>query len=177
MALKNRQDHFSQKSYQKRTENGDSMKNIENGHSRIMRLGRFFTGGYAILMGVLFVFTQTIKLVSPDASEEEMAKLPFGVFDWGYVWSDTLVAAPTLLVGGVLFLSRNLVAHNLGRILAFAGFTINLYAIIFFIIGLEAIGHPLDNDELWLNLIFTTLGVIAMIHIVIEVLKEHKNGP
>ena len=151
------------------------MDDVEISQSRAKRgLSTCFAGVYAVLVGILFFLMQTTKLIRPDAAEAEMAELPFGLFDWGYVWSDTLVAGPALLAGGILLLSRNQAAHGLGRILVFAGFTVNLYAMIFFCIGLEAVGHPMSTAELWLNVAFTALGVITMIHIAVEVLKEYK---
>ena len=47
---------------------------------------------------------------------------------------------------------------------------------IFFFIGLEAVGQPMSTTELWLNIVFTALGVMTMIHIAVEVLKEYKTA-
>ncbi|MBU1694170.1 MAG: hypothetical protein KJ726_11340 [Verrucomicrobia bacterium] len=135
-------------------------------------LGTWFSGVYAILVGILFFAMQTTKLWRPEAAEAEMAKMPFGRFDWGYVWADTLVPGPALLAGGILLLIRRRAARNLGRLLVFAGFALNLYAMIFFWVGLEVVGQPLAAGELWMNLAFTILGVLVMIHVALQAMRE-----
>jgi len=127
---------------------------------------------YAMIGGILFFIMQTSKLFRIEAAEIEMAESPLGLFDWGYVWADTLLIVPFLFVGGILLLMRNRLVHRLGRLLIFAGFLLHLYAIIFFFIGLRAIGQPVSATEFWLNIIFTILGVISMIYCMWKTITE-----
>ena len=120
---------------------------------------------FAIVAGLLFFAMQTSKLFRPEAAEAEMRHLPFGLFDWGYVWSDTIVAGPALFLGGILLLWGGARSLRLGQILTFAGFALNLYAIIFFTIGLRAVGEPLAGSELWFNVIITILGLASMVYL------------
>jgi hypothetical protein len=78
-------------------------------------------------------------------------------------WSDTLVAGPALLIGGLALLFRNTRVQRAGQLLSFTGFAINLYAMIEVMIGFWAIGRPLQGALLWGNIILTALGVLCMI--------------
>ena len=124
----------------------------------------FLVGLLAFLYGVLFFITQTSKLFSPESAEVEMLKEPFGLFDWGFVWADTVFLGLMLLIGGILllFLSSDR-ARRLGHLLAFAGFAMNLYATIFFIVGLQAAGEPMSGAELAVNTVFAFVGLLCMI--------------
>jgi hypothetical protein len=130
---------------------------------------------YAILGGIAFLVIQTGKLLRPASADAGMASLPLGRFNWGFVWSDTLVAGPLLLLGGFLMLTPNHSALRLGNLLTFTGFTINLYAMICLWIGFYAIGHPMQGIELWSNIFLTFLGVLGMIHIGMQTIREAKN--
>lgn len=127
---------------------------------------------YAILGGMAFFVVQTSKLLRPDSANAEMATSPLGRFDWGYVWSDTLVAGPALLIGGILLFSKKHAHQRLGRLLVFTGFAINLYAMICIWIGFWALGRPMLGSLLWSNIILTFLGVLCMIYLAIQVSKE-----
>jgi hypothetical protein len=127
---------------------------------------------YAMVGGLVFFLIQTSKLFRPEAAEVEMAKLPFGRFDWGYVWSDTLVAGPALFLGGILLLTRNRSTHRLGRLWVFTGFAINLYAMIFIWVGFWAVGQPIRGVALWSNVVLTALGVLSMIYLAVQTMKE-----
>jgi hypothetical protein len=124
----------------------------------------FIVGLLAFLYGVLFFITQTSKLFSPESAEADMLKEPFGLFDWGFVWADTVFLGLMLLIGGILllFLSGDR-ARRLGHLLAFAGFAMNLYATIFFVVGLQAAGEPMSGGELAVNTAFAFVGLLCMI--------------
>jgi len=115
---------------------------------------------------------QTSKLFRVETAELEMAEMPFGRFDWGFVWADTLVAGPLLVIGGIFYVFRNRWKSYIGGLLIFSGFTVNLYAMIFFIIGLQAAGHPMAASEFIVNLIFTLLGIMCMISIAVDALRK-----
>lgn len=129
---------------------------------------RIAIGVYAILAGMLFFVLQTARFVHPEVSESAMRETFFGLFEWGFVWADTLVAGPFLLFGGVLMFGRH---ARLGELLAFAGFAINLYAIVFFFVGLDAVGRPVSGFELYFNLSFTFFATVAMVSIARSVLR------
>lgn len=126
---------------------------------------------YAIFGGAAFFSIQTGRLLKPAASEAAFAQLPLGRFNWGFVWSDTLMAGPALLIGGLLMLGRRDAIKRLGRLLTFAGFAINLYAMIILWIGLAAIGEPMRAGELGMNIVLTFLGVLCMIRIAFQITK------
>ena len=132
----------------------------------------YLTALYAILGGMAFFVIQTSKLLRPESAEIVMAASPLGRFDWGYVWSDTLVAGPALLIGGILLLARNRFVLRLGRLLVFAGFAINLYAMIGLWVGFSAIGQPMHGAVLWMNIILTFLGALCMIHLGIQAARD-----
>jgi hypothetical protein len=134
----------------------------------------FLIALYAILGSLMFFGIQTSKLFRPEAAAAEMAKLPLGQFEWGFVWSDTLVAGPALLLGGILLLTRHRRAHRLGRLLVFAGFAINLYAMTFLWIGFWAIGQPIRGLEFWGNVVLTALAVLSMIYLAIQTMNEDR---
>ena len=139
---------------------------------RKVRLITYLIAGYAVACGMGFFIMQTGKLLRPEAANIEMASFPLGRFDWGYVWSDTLVAGPALLIGGIVLLARSRFAQRLGQLLVFTGFAINLYAMIGFWVGFWAIGQPMHGPELWINIILTFLGVLCMIHLAIQAVRD-----
>ncbi|MBN2001689.1 hypothetical protein JW935_29380 [candidate division KSB1 bacterium] len=116
----------------------------------------------AIFYGFLFLFTQTGKLLQPLTAETEMAKLPFGLFDWGYVWADTLIIVPMLLIGGTLLPGKQ---FRLGALLIFGGMGINLYATVFFIVGLSAVDYFLGLPEKTFLLLTAFLGLVCMVYL------------
>jgi hypothetical protein len=136
------------------------------------RPGTFLIALYAIFGGATFFLIQTSKLLRPVSAGIEMVGQPLGLFNWGYVWSDTLVAGPTLLIGGILLLSSNRYAQRLGRLLAFTGFMINLYAMICLWTGFWAIGQPMHGAELWTNVALTFLGILCAIELGIQAVKD-----
>lgn len=99
-----------------------------------------------------------------------MLELPLGRFDWGFVWADTLVPMPMLIGGALLLLGRR---NRLGLLLIFGGCAINLYATIFFIVGLDALGKPIVGGD-WVVLVATALmGVFCMMYAAIVLVREH----
>ncbi|MBM3405424.1 MAG: hypothetical protein FJY10_11130 [Bacteroidetes bacterium] len=132
----------------------------------------WLVGIYAILGALAFFIIQTGKFFFPEAAELEMKTLPYGRFDWGFVWSDSLIAGPMLLIGGIFLLLRNLSLHRLGRLFAFTVFTINLYAMTFFWIGFAVVGEPVQGLMLWGNVVLTFLGILSMIHLVLLTMKD-----
>lgn len=129
---------------------------------------------YAILGGMAFFFMQSEKLLRPESAESEMAALPLGSYNWGYVWSDTLVAGPALLLGGIFLLLRNGMMQRLGQLLAFTGFAINLYAMIGLWVGYWALGSPMQGAELWINIVLTFLGVLSMIYLAVQLITGER---
>ena len=123
---------------------------------------------FSIFTGIIFFVIQTTKLFRPEEAEKEMLKLPIGLYDWGYVWSDTLVAGPALLIGGLLLIYGN---KALGYLLIFTGFAINLYAMIFLFIGFNILGAPIVGFDLYLNAVWTLLGILCMIYCTISIAK------
>jgi hypothetical protein len=126
-------------------------------------------GLYAIFGGLLFFAIQSSKLLWPAASELDMQKSVFGRFEWGSVWSDTLVAGPMLLIGGLLLFGKY---RRIGGLFVFSGFAINLYAMVFLIVGLRAVGRPMVGGELYFNLVATLLGVLCMAYLAYAAVKE-----
>ena len=131
-------------------------------------IGRKLVAAYSIIIGMLFFAMQTSKLFRPEAAEQEMAHMPFGLFDWGFVWADTLYAGPALIVGGILYLLRRGFFIHLGGLLLFSGFAINIYAMIFFFVGLNAVGQSMESSEIVMNLMFTILGIVCMVYVVVS---------
>ena len=115
------------------------------------------------LYGVLFFIIQTSKLFRPEAAAAEMAEWPCGLFDWGYVWSDTLILGPLLLVGGILLLLRN--SSRLGQLFAFTGFAINLYATIFLYVGLRTVDFSMSDGEWAFLVVPAFIGLLCMIYL------------
>ncbi len=126
----------------------------------------------AIFYGFLFLFTQTVKLFRPTTAEAEMAALPFGLFDWGFVWADTLVIVPMLLLGGLLLTGG---LFRWGALFIFCGMGINLYATIFFIVGLYAVDYHLSIPELTFLLITAFLGVLCMVYLAFALFVDGQN--
>lgn len=130
---------------------------------------------FSIFTGLMFFIMQTGKLFRPEDAEKEMLELPIGLYDWGYVWSDTLVAGPALVIGGLLLAWGN---KALGHLLIFTGFAINLYAMIFLFIGFNILGAPITGFDLYLNAAWTLLGILVMIYCAVSIVKlctERKN--
>ena len=115
------------------------------------------------LYGVLFFVIQTSKLFKPEATSAEMARWPCGQYDWGYLWSDTLVLGPLLLVGGVLLLLRS--SSRLGQLFSFTGFAINLYATIFLYIGLRTVDFSMSDGEWAFLVVPAFVGLLCMIYL------------
>ncbi|MBC8484532.1 MAG: hypothetical protein ISS16_03670 [Ignavibacteria bacterium] len=137
-------------------ENNNSISNIKK-YSPVLILVSIFS----IFTGLMFFIMQTGKLFTPEEAEAEMLKLPMGLFDWGYVWSDTIIAGPSLFIGGMLLIWGN---KALGHLLVFTGFAINLYAMIFLFIGFNVVGSPIVGFDLYLNVIWTLLGMLCMVY-------------
>lgn len=127
---------------------------------------------FAILGGVAFFIIQSSKLLTPGSSEIEMATQPLGLYEWGYVWSDTLAAGPSLLSGGIFMLVRKRAIRRIGQLLVFTGFAINLYAMIGLWVGLDAIGEPMLGTELWLNIFLTLLGCLSMVYLGVQIARD-----
>ncbi|UCE17249.1 MAG: hypothetical protein JSV84_10130 [Gemmatimonadota bacterium] len=92
-----------------------------------------------------FFLLEKSKLFRPAAAEEGMAKLPYGRFDWGYVWPDQLVLGPLFLIGGMVTVIRS--NSRLGRLFAVTGFAMNLYATIFLYPGFLAVVYRSGTGE------------------------------
>ncbi len=135
---------------------------------------RAMIGVYAILGGAAFFLIQTMKILKPSLAKTEISQFPLGRFDWGFIWSDTLVPGPLLLIGGILLLVRDRTARRLGQLFAFAGFAINLYAMIILWIGLAAVGQPMGGAMLWLNMILTGLGALCMVFLCTGAAREEQ---
>jgi len=124
---------------------------------------------YAIFGSLLFFFIQTGKLFRPEAAEAEMLGSPLGRFDWGFVWADTFVPGPLLLVGGLCLLWGS---HCFGQLLIFTGFAVNLYATIFLLIGFQALGKPLVGADLVFILVTAFLGLLGMIWLAMAIFRK-----
>jgi energy-converting hydrogenase Eha subunit C len=106
-----------------------------------------------------------------------MAASPIGRYEWGYVWSDTLVAGPALLIGGIAVLLRSQPVRRIGQLLAFAGFAINLYAMIGIWIGFRALGRPMQGALLWANVALTAAGVLCMAYLGTQLARGNRGCP
>lgn len=126
-------------------------------------------GALSIFYGLAFVAAQTTRLFRPEAAEAAMAKTPYGLFDWGFVWADTVVIVPLFIAGGILLLWKS--SNPLGPVFAFSAFSMNLYATIFFIIGLDAAGKPMSVGALALNSCLAFLGMLAMVWLCIALAR------
>jgi len=117
----------------------------------------------SILYGGLFFIIQTSKLFRPEAAAVEMAEWPCGLYEWGYVWSDSLVLGPLLLAGGILLLLRS--SSRLGQLFAFTGLAINLYATIFLYVGLRTVEFSMSDGEWTFLIVPAFIGLLCMIHL------------
>lgn len=131
--------------------------------NRITTLVNTLIALYAVIGSILFFIIQTAKLFRYDAAEKEMLTQPMGLFDWGFVWADTMVSAPFLLAGGILLLVPARHCRRIGTLLTFSGFALNLYAMITLWIGLWKLGHPMTPGEFWFDFGLTLLGILGMI--------------
>jgi hypothetical protein len=123
---------------------------------------------YAIFEGVMYLRFLATLLLHPEEAQAMMLQLPFGRFEWGLVWANTAVAAPMVLLGGLLLFSRDATTQRLGRFLAFGGFTVNVYAVVMLWFGFRAMNRPWSGMPLWENVALTALGVLAMIYLAAE---------
>jgi len=116
-------------------------------------------GVLSLLTGALFIAAQTSKLFRAEAAAAEMAEMPIGLTDWGFVWADTVVMVPAFLIGAVcLFLG----ASRAGALLVFAGFAVNVYASLFFLIGFPAAGAPLPASEAGVLIVEIAISLLCM---------------
>jgi len=122
-------------------------------------------GLYAIIGSIAFFLIQTGKLCRPESTEKEMLNSPMGMFDWGFIWADTVVAGPFLLIGGIFLFLRSQILQKIGNLLVFSGFAINLYAMITLWIGLWKIGQSMAPGQFWMDLILTVFGILGMVFI------------
>ena len=133
-------------------------------------------GLFSILLGILFFLIQTVKLFHPERAEIEMAELPFGRFDWGYVWADTFFTIPLLIIGGILLLMICRRAQRLGQMLTFAGLAINVYAMFFFWVGFAAVGETvpgaITGAMLLSDVIFVVICLLSIIYLGVRTVKE-----
>jgi hypothetical protein len=134
-------------------------------------LSTLLIGAFSTIMGLLFFGYQTRKLFDHEAAKHEMTELPFGEFDWGYVWSDTLIAGPILLIGGLLLLIGRLRGVRLGRLLVFAGLSINIYAMIFLWVGFAAVGEPIPLSQMWSDIVIMALCVVSIVTLAVQTMR------
>jgi hypothetical protein len=126
------------------------------------RLADWATACYC-LFGAVWVFAeQTAKLWRIEAAGAQMADSPAGRFEWGFVWSDTLVFGPFLLLGGLFLIARR--TRRQGHLFAFSGFAINLYATIFLWVGYWAGGQPLGLQQVLILLPTSLLAAVCMVY-------------
>lgn len=114
----------------------------------------------SLIMGLTFAGIQIGKLIQPEDAGLSMLKLPIGLLDWGFVWADTLLVMPFLIIGGLCLLGGS---YRFGRIFTFAGWSLNLYGSIVFIIGFRALGTPLTGSELLSAAIGILLSLMSMV--------------
>jgi hypothetical protein len=127
----------------------------------------------SILYGIGFFLINTSKLFRVEAAEAEFAQWPCGRFDWGYVWSDTLVLGPMLLVGGIILLVWY--HSRLGQLFAFTGFAINLYATVFLTIGLKMVDFKMSGGAWAFLVVPGLLGLLCMFYLVKAIVKTPPN--
>lgn len=126
------------------------------------------------IFGSFWVFAvQTVKLFRVEEATADMADSPAGQFEWGFVWSDTLVLGLFLLVGGILLLVSH--TRRLGHLLAFSGFAINLYATVFILIGYWAGGKPLSPWQTLIILVTALLVVVCMVYSASVLLRRNSH--
>lgn len=113
----------------------------------------------SLVIGLIFAGIQIGKLIQPDAAQLSMKTLPIGLMDWGFVWADTILVTPLLIIGALCLLGGS---KRFGRILTFSGWTVNLYSTLIFIIGFQALKNPLAGSELLSAIISILLALICM---------------
>lgn len=121
-----------------------------------------------LIIGFIFAGVQIGKLIQPGTAEISMLNLPIGLMDWGFVWADTIMVVPLLIIGALCLLGGY---KNFGRIFTFAGWTLNLYGTLVFIIGFQALKNPLTGSEL-LSAIISILLALSFITWLLWTLKE-----
>jgi len=128
----------------------------------LSRMADYAVACYCVFGSVWIFLEQTAKLFRIEASSAEMGDSPMGQFGWGFVWSDTLMLGPFLLIGGLLLLSRR--TRTLGHLLAFSGLATNLYASVFILVGYWAGGKPLGSGQTFILLFTASLGAVCMVY-------------
>jgi len=123
--------------------------------------GSLIVAIYAMLIGCWFLLEQTLRLFLAERTEAEVAEMAIGRFDWGFIWADTFLPGPLLFIGGLILSSSE---NRIGHLFVFAGFAINLYAMIVFLVGLNMLGEPVPGGEMVGGVVATILGVFCMIH-------------
>jgi len=124
------------------------------------------------VVGSMWLFAvQSGKLFGIEEATAEMAESPAGQFEWGFVWSDTLVLGPFVFVGGILLLSRR--TRLLGHLVAFSGFAINLYTTVCIVIGYWAGGKPWGVGQTLTVLATAVLGAICMVYSATVLLRRN----
>lgn len=131
-------------------------------------------GWLSIVFGLLFVYSQTLKIFNPELSEIGMKTLPIGLFDWGFTWADTIIIVPFLVIGGVLLVGKNLgkQLENFGLLLLFGGYLINFYDMIVFYFGYSAIGPSLEGGLFWELIITGFIAFFLMIWCGLTIIKR-----
>jgi hypothetical protein len=132
-----------------------------------------YTVAFYCIFGSVWVFSeQTAKLFRVEAAAAEMADSPAGRFEWGFVWSDTLVLGLFLLIGGLLLIGRR--TRIPGHLIAFSAFAINLYATVFLSVGYWAGGRPLGPRQTVVLLVIASLGAICMVYSASVLLRPNR---
>jgi hypothetical protein len=131
-----------------------------------VKTANILVGLYAVAGSIAFLVIQTGKLFRYETADKEMISGPLGLLDWGFVWADTLLPMPFLLIGGIFLFTRSRILYRTGRFLVFSGFAINLYAMIVLWIGLWKIGHPMSAGLFWMNVVLTFFGALGMIFLI-----------
>ena len=117
---------------------------------------------YCVFGSIWLFAVQTGKLFRIEEAAAEMADSPAGQFEWGFVWSDTLVLGPFVLLGGLFLICRR--TRLLGHLLAFCGFAINLYTTVFILVGYWAGGKPWGVGQTLVLLLTAVLGAVCMVY-------------
>jgi hypothetical protein len=126
---------------------------------------------YCVFGSIWLFAVQTGKLFRIDEAAAEMADSPAGQFEWGFVWSDTLVLGPFVLIGSILLIGRR--TRLLGHLLAFSGFAINLYTTVFILVGYWAGGKPWGVGQTLVLLVTAVLGAVCMVYSAIVLLRRN----